>query len=202
MAATATLLPPREATDTTWLRLAQLSIALLIPTLLVFAVVGTFFTTISEGDFRYDADYWYTAVGLPLTAAGIGLVFAVHRLQHGRDGRLGTVGLWINIAALTELFAQLLASVVQGAEVRWGPLYPVCALLSFVGVALLAAGSWRTGLLPKWMLGVWPLIWIVGGLAAKGPTPVLLAAFLVGFGAVLTQRTRSRQSSPEGAIRA
>jgi hypothetical protein len=154
----------------------------------VFAVVGTFFTTISEGHFRYAADYWYTGVGLPLTLSGIALGIAVHKLQHGADGRLGRVGVWINTLALVELFAQLVVSLLTSSEVQWGPAYPLCALLSFVGIAMLAAGSWRTGLLPKWILGAWPLFWIVGGLAAKGPTPVLLILFFVGFCIVLTRR--------------
>lgn len=185
--------PTRAQTDATWLRLVQLCVATVFVPLGIFAVVGTFFTTISGGgDFRYTADYWYTAVGLPITLAGIGIALGVHRLQHGADGRLGTVGVWVNTLALVELFIQLLASVVEGSEVRWGPSYPVCALLSFVGVALLAAASWRTGLLPKWMLGVWPLVWILGSLAAVGPTPLVLAAFLVAFGVTLTRRVRRR----------
>lgn len=192
MSTSTATLPMRAQTETTWLRLAQLSLALAVPALVVFAIVGTFFTTISEGDFRYTADYWYTGVGLPITLAGTGLALGVHRLQHGADGRLGTVGVWINTLAMTELFAQLLTSVVVGAEVRWGPAYVVFTLLSFVGVALLAAGSWRTGVLPKWMLGVWPLVWIVGSLAAKGPTPLLLVAFFIAFGLTLTRRVAGR----------
>ena len=192
MSTSTVTLPIRAQTETTWLRLAQLSLTLAVPALAVFAIVGTFFTTISEGDFRYTADYWYTGVGLPITLAGTGLALGVHKLQHGADGRLGMVGVWVNTLALTELFAQLLASLVVSAEVRWGPAYPVCTLLSFIGVALIAAGSWRTGLLPKWMLGVWPLIWIVGSLAAKGPTPLLLVAFFIAFGLTLTRRIRDR----------
>jgi hypothetical protein len=99
---------------------------------------------------------------------------------------------WVNTVALVELFVQLGASVVEGSEVRWGPSYPVCALLSFIGVALLAAGSWRTGILPRWMLGVWPLVWILGSLAAMGLTPLALAAFLPVLGVTLTRRVRVR----------
>ena len=177
---TLTTRPAPAATDsTTWLRVAQLSVVLVVPALVILAVVGSLFTTIDSGDFRYTADYWYTAVGLPITLGGIGLALAVHRLQDGADGRLGTVGVWINTIALIELFVQLLASVIAGSELRWGPTYPLCTLLSFIGIALLAAGSWRTGVLPRWMLGVWPLVWVVGSLFAQGPTPLLLAAFLV-----------------------
>jgi hypothetical protein len=184
---TATLPTPAQ-TETIWLRLVQVSLALGIAGLIVFAVAGMFFTTISEGDFWYTADYWYTGAGLPIALAGIGLALGVHQLQRGADGRLGTIGVWVNILALTELFVQLLASVVAGAELRWGPTYVVCTFLTFAGTALLAAGSWRTGLLPKWMLGVWPLLWILGSFAGGGPVALVLAAFLVVFGVTLTRR--------------
>lgn len=185
--------PVRAETDATWLRLVQVCTAVAVVPLTIFAVVGTFFTTITGGgDFKYTADYWYTGVGLPITLIGIGIALGVHRLQHGADGRLGTIGVWVNTLALVELFVQLGASVIEGSEVRWGPSYPVCALLSFIGVALLAAGSWRTGILPRWMLGVWPLVWILGSLAAMGLTPLVLAAFLILFGITLTRRTRNR----------
>ena len=178
--------------DASWLRLLQGSIGLGVASVVVLGYLVLFTTTVDQGDFHHAADYWLTATGLPLAVAGIGIAFGVHRLQHGADGRLGTIGVWINIVALVELFAQLLVSVLVAAEVRWGPSYPVFTLLSFVGVALLAAGSWRTGLLPKWMLGVWPLVWIIGSLAAQGPTPFLLVVFLAAFGVTLTRRVRNR----------
>jgi hypothetical protein len=194
---TSTVTAPARTSDSTWLQLLQLSLAVGMVTLVVFAVVGTFYTTISGGDFRYTADYWYTGVGLPLTLMGVGHTLGVHKLQHGADGRLGTIGLWVNTLAMIELFAQLLASVVEGTEVRWGAAYPVFTLISFIGMSLLAAGSWRTGLLPKWMLGVWPVVWIIGGLAAQGPTPVLLCVFFLAFGIMLTRRVRSRAAASE-----
>jgi hypothetical protein len=194
MSTITTTVPARAATDATWLRLVQVCAALVVVPLVVFAVVGTFFTTISEGDFRYTADYWYTGVGLPITLIGIAIALGVHKLQHGADGRLGTIGVWVNTVALIELFVQLLVSVLEGTEVRWGPSYPVCTLLSFVGVALLAAGSWRTGILPRWVLGVWPLVWVLGCLAAIGPTPLLLAVFLPVLGVALTRRVHGREA--------
>jgi hypothetical protein len=172
--------PSTTSTDVSLVRLAQGAVVLAVPALLVFAYVGTFLTTISGGgDFEYTADYWYTGVGLPIIAAGIALTFAIHRLQHGADGRLGAIGFWVNAVASAELFVQLGSSLLVGSEVRWGPSYPVCTLLSFIGIALLAAGTWRTGLLPRWMLGLLPVVWILGSFAAVGPTPVVLAAFLI-----------------------
>jgi hypothetical protein len=178
----------RAETDTSWLRLVQTALAVDLVCLLVFAYVGTFLTTITEGDFRYTADYWYTGVGLPISLAGIAIVLGLHRLQHGGDGRLGRIGLWMNTIALVEIFAQLTASLVTSSEVRWGPSYPICAALTFVGVALFAAGSWRAGLLPRWMLGLFPVVWLLGSFAAFGATPVVLAAFFVVLGLTLTRR--------------
>ncbi|HET7357561.1 MAG TPA: hypothetical protein VFJ09_12875 [Nocardioidaceae bacterium] len=192
MASSTATVPPQIQTEMIWLRLVQLSLALGVAAVVVFAAVGMLFTTISEGDFRYTADYWYTGAGLPMAVAGIGLALGVHKLQRGADGRLGTIGVWVNALALTELFVQLLSSVIAGAELRWGPTYVVCSFLTFVGVALLAAGSWRTGLLPKWMLGVWPVLWILGTFAGTGPMSLLLAVYLVTFGITLTRRIKSR----------
>lgn len=192
MTTTTATVPTGAATDTTWLRLVQVSLAVVAPALVVLSSVMMFFTTVDGGEFRYAADYWLTAPGLPITLGFIGMVLGVHRLQHGADGRLGTAGTWLATLALAELFVQLLASVVTGTEVRWGPSYPVATLLLFVGVALLAAGSWRTGLLPRWVLGVWPLVLVLGSLASFGPTPLVLVAFLIGFGATLTRRVHRR----------
>lgn len=181
-----------RATDTAWLRLVQVSLAASVVPLVVFAVTGTFFTTISEGEFRYAADYWYTAMGVPLAVVGIAHTVGVHRLQHGADGRLGTIGVWINAIALTELFAQLVTSVATGAEVRWGPAYPIFTALTFLGVALLAAGSWRTGLLPRWLLGPWPLAWVLGTFAGYRLVPLALIAYFAVFGLLLTRRVEAR----------
>ena len=192
MSTSTATVPTRSQTDMTWLRLVQVCVAAIAVPLGILAVVNTFFTTVDASDFRYAADYWLTAPGLPIAVAGVGIALGVHKLQHGADGRLGTLGLWIYVLSMAELFVQLLDSLVVAAEVRWGPSYPVFTLLSFVGLALLAAGSWRTGVLPRWVLGVWPLLWVIGSFAAIGPMPLLLIPFLVVLAVVLTGRFRNR----------
>jgi hypothetical protein len=178
--------------DQAWLRVLHVSVVVGVVSLLLLGYLILFPTTVDEGDFRYAADYWLTANGLPLAAAGIGIALAVHRLQHGADGRLGAVGVWINTLALGELFVQLAASVAVGAELRWGPMYVLSTALTFLGTALLAAGSWRSGLAPRWVLGLWPVLWVLGSFAGTGPVPGVLAVFLVAFGAVVTRSVRSR----------
>lgn len=191
---TSTSSMPRVASlsDASWLRFLQGSIALGVASVVVLGYTILFTTTVDQGDFHYAADYWLTATGLPLAVAGIGIALAVHRLQHGADGRLGATGVWINTLALAELFVQLAASVAVGAELRWGPMYILSTALTFVGTALLAAGSWRSGLAPRWMLGVWPVLWVLGSFAGTGPVPFVLAVFLVSLGVAVSRSVPSR----------
>lgn len=194
MSTATTLKQTRFEDDERWVRLIRLAVAVGIASLLVFAYVGTFQTTISGGGrFKYTADYWYTGTGLPFALVGMGLTLGVHRLQHGADGRLGTVGLRLNLFALAVLFVQLAASLVAGAEEQWGPSYIVSTFLTFLGTALLAAGSWRTGLLPRAMLAIWPMIWVLGTFAAQGPTPLLLIPFLIALAVRVTRQVRGSQ---------
>ena len=194
MAATTTTSTTAVTTahDATWLKVLHWSVGLGIASVLVLGYLIMFTTTVDEGEFRYAADYWLTGTGLPLAVAGIGMVLAVHRLQHGADGRLGAVGTWINTVALVELFVQLASCVAVGAELRWGPMYILSTCLTFLGTALVAAGSWRTGLAPRWMLGVWPVVWALGSFAGTGPVPGLLAVFLVLFALTITRSVRRR----------
>jgi hypothetical protein len=78
--------------------------------------------------------------------------------------------------------------VVVGAELIWGPLYPVCAFGLMIGLALLAAGSWRVGLVPRWMLAVWPPLGLVGSFLGVGPIPLVFVAFLVVLAVLLRAR--------------
>jgi hypothetical protein len=183
---------PTTRTEASLVRLVLLGVAVAGVGLAVLAATGTLATTTSGGGhFDHTADYWYTASGLPIAMGAIGTLLGVHWLQHGADGRLGAVGVWIGVLALGELFVQLLASVLTSVEQQWGPSYVLCTAMAFVGHAVLAAGSWRTGLLPRWLLGVWPLAFVLGSFAAWGPMPLLLIAFYVVLGIVLSKRVAS-----------
>jgi hypothetical protein len=187
MTTTAIAVEARSA-DTKLVRTLQIVLGIGIVALVVFAIVATFWTTVDGGEFKYAADYWYTAPGVPIAIVGIVHAFTVHRLQHGRDGKLGAVGTWLNAIACAVLAVQCGASVIAGAELRWGPTYVLCSFFTLVGLALLAAGSWRTGLLPKWVLGLWPVVWLVGSFFATGPGPLLLVALYIVFMVVLPRR--------------
>ncbi|GAA1938508.1 hypothetical protein [Nocardioides marmoribigeumensis] len=186
---TSTTSTPRARTDDYWLRLTLTGIGLAIVGLLMMGL-AMLFGTFHDDDF-HATDYVLTSAALP---QGVGLFLATlgfHRLQRGRDGRLGTVGVWVYGLCMAELVVQCMASVVVASELIWGPLYPLCAFGLMVGLVLLAAGSWRVGLLPKWMLGVWPPLGLIGSFLGIGPIPLVFAAFLALLAVLLRQRVRS-----------
>ncbi len=176
--------------DATWLKTARIGIGIAVLGLLTMGSTMLFWTT-SDLEFHYVADYVLTMAALP---HGVGLLMftvGVHRLQHGRDGRLGAVGTWLYVVCISELVVQCMASVAAGAELRWGPTYVVSSFGAFVGLALLAVGSWRVGLVPRWMLGCWPVLGLIGSFLGVGPIPLVFVVFLAYFGVVLTRRVAS-----------
>lgn len=186
---TATTVQPAARTDTSWLRITLLGIAFAILGLLMMGVSMLLSPAAPEGAaFRGVADYVLTVAALP---QGVGLLvttLGVHRLQRGSDGRLGAAGVWLYGVCMAELVVQCMASVVAGAELIWGPLYPLCSFGLMIGLALLAAGSWRVGLVPRWMLAVWPPLGLLGSFLAVGPIPLVFVAFVVALAVVLRQR--------------
>lgn len=190
---TETLLRPTVRNDATWLRLTQVGAALAVVGIAIMCPTYLFWKTVEGGDFKYAADYWLTLAALPVGAGLLLHTLGVHRLQHGRDGRLGAVGTWLLVGCVVELVVQCMASAAVGSELRWGPTYVLCALGTFVGLALLAAGSWRVRLVPRWVLGVWPPLGLLGGFFGIGPVPFVFAAFLVLFEVLLARRVTSAE---------
>lgn len=191
---TAITLQRGTRSQTSWLRLMSVGSYLASVGLAVLALTQTFWTTSSGGDFKYAADYWMTAPALPI---GLGIVlhaFAIHRLQRGHDGRLGGIGVWLFAMSSAVIVVLCMVSLALGAEVRVGPAYPVCALLSFVGLGLLTAGSWRAGLLPRWMLGAWPPLMLLGSWAGQSLIPLIFAGFLIASRAIIGRYIDTEQS--------
>lgn len=183
---TTTTLRPEARTDAFWLRLTLVGIGLAIIGLLMMGL-SMLFGTLHDDNF-HASDYVLTSAALP---QGVGLFLATlgfHRLQRGRDGRLGTAGIWVYGVCMVELLIQCMASVVASSELIWGPVYPVCAFGLMIGLVLLAAGSWRVGLLPKWMLSVWPPLGLIGSFLGIGPIPLVFVAFLALLAVVLPKR--------------
>jgi hypothetical protein len=185
-----TTLQPETRTDAAWLRLTLAGIGLAVVGLLMMGLTMLMTPPLAEGgSFRHAYDYVLTVAALP---HGVGMFLTVlgfHRLQHGRDGRLGTAGVWLYGLCVTELVAQCAASVAAGSELIWGPLYPICAFGLMIALGLLAAGSWNVGLLPRWMLGFWPPLGLVGSFLGVGPIPLVFTAFLVLMAALLPRRS-------------
>jgi hypothetical protein len=180
-----------ETTTDSWLRVTLIGIGLGVLGLLMMGLPLLLATQTDEGPFQHASDYVLTVAALP---QGVGLFLTTlgfHRLQRGRDGRLGRAGVWVYGICMAELVVQCMASVVVGEELIWGPLYPICAFGLMLGLALLAAGSWKVGLLPRWMLGVWPPLGLLGSFLGVGPVPLLFVVFLVGMAIVLPRRLRS-----------
>lgn len=188
---TTTTLQAAERTDAFWLRTTLLGIGLAVLGLLMMGLTMLMSTTTGTGPYQHASDYVLTVAALP---QGLGLfltVFGFHRLQHGHDGGLGSAGVWVYGLCATELVIQCMASVVARAELIWGPLYPLCAFGLMFGLALLAAGSWRVGLLPRWMLAVWPPLGLLGSFLGVGPIPLLFVVFLTVLGVTLARRRRT-----------
>lgn len=188
---TTTTIRAEARTDAAWLRLTLVGVGLAIIGLLMMGLTMLLGPTTDEGHF-HASDYVLTSSALPQGVGLFLLTLGFHRLQRGRDGRLGTVGVWVYGVCMTELVIQCTASVVAGSELIWGPLYPLCAVGLMVGLALVAAGSWNLGLLPKWMLGVWPPLGVVGSFGGQGPIPLVFVVFLVLVAIVLPRRLPTR----------
>jgi hypothetical protein len=175
------------------LRWVQLALAVGVASSAAEAGTLLFTDAGKGGDFKYTADYWLTGAGVGHALASLVLVMAVRRLQAGRDGRLGLIGVVINSLACIVLAAQMSAGLATASEVRWGPSYPLATLAAFIGLSLFAAGSWRVGVLSRWMLGLWPVVWVIGSMAAVGPTPLLLIAYFCAMAVILTRRGPSHR---------
>lgn len=150
-----------------------------------------FFVTTSSGDgrFRHAGDYALTANGIPYLAALLALLPALRTLQRGRDGRLGRAGIALASLGSAVLLAIFVYGLAAGTESSFGPGYVLASLATILGVGLFAAGSWRVGLLPRWLLVLWVVAWTVGSmLPIMRPGPLLLAAVYLAMAALLPRR--------------
>ncbi|HET7172654.1 MAG TPA: hypothetical protein VFI30_00060 [Nocardioidaceae bacterium] len=146
-------------------------------------------TTPDEGHFHYLGDYLLTASGIPYMLALLVLLTSLRTLQGRRDGRTGYIGSAIasvGAVVLTGIFGY---GLIAATSSSLGPTYVLAALATVVGVIVFAVGSWRAGLLPRWLLVAWPVAWILGSaLPFPGPWPLLLAALYVVMAVVLPRR--------------
>jgi hypothetical protein len=154
------------------------------------AVLGFGTTTSGTGHYQYAADYWLTAAAIPHAIGLLLVLLGVRRLQGARDGRLGAAGITVAGLCLAALTVIIVMSLVVAHEVQAGPTYILGTLGAVIGVALFAAGSWRVGLLPRWLLAIWPIVWAIGSYAAFSISPLLL---MVLYGVMLVLLHRRAQ---------
>jgi hypothetical protein len=189
----AQLAPPAPAHtghDDAW-RLVSVGVALSVTAALLEAAVLVFgSTTPGTGPYQHAGDYWLTAAALPHAAGVLLVLLGVRRRQGARDGRLGLAGLVLAAVCLVALSAIITASLVVAHEIQGGPTYVLGTLGAVIGIGLFAAGSWRVGVLPRWLLAIWPVIWGIGSFAAVSISPLALVAFDVTL-LVIVGRDRS-----------
>jgi hypothetical protein len=110
------------------------------------------FAKSSSGDtYHHAADYWITALGIPYMLAPLLFLPALHKLNRGRDGRLGLAGLAISRVGLLTFLPLLTYSLIVGADRSFGPTYILATLATFVGLALFTTGTFRAKMLPPWI---------------------------------------------------
>jgi hypothetical protein len=174
----------------TALRRAQVALALGAAGGVLLAGINLFATTTSgDGRFQHAGDYWLTADGIPCMLALLLLLPSLRALQARRDGRLGATGIAVASIGAIVLLATFVYGLAAATASSLGPTYLLAALATLVGVALFAAASWRTGLLPRWLLVAWILTFAIGSaVPIPGPGPLLLAAAYVTIAITLGRR--------------
>jgi hypothetical protein len=146
-------------------------------------------TSSDDGKFQHSGDYVLTADGIPFIAALLILLPALRALQGRRDGRLGLAGIALASVGSAVLLTIFVYGLAAATESSFGPGYVLASLATIVGVALFAAGSWRAGLLPRWLLPLWVVAWTIGSmLPILRPGPLLLAAVYLTMAALLPRR--------------
>jgi hypothetical protein len=177
-------------------RRAQVALVVGAAAAVALAAMVLFVTTTSDGAFQHTGDYFLTANGIPYVLVLLVLLPALRTLQQRRDGRLGQMGIALASLGAIVLLGIFVHGLAAATEDSLGPSYVLASLATIVGVALFAAGSWRTGLLPRWLLALWVVAWAIGSmLPILAPGPLLLAAVYLTMAALLPRRLTTLGSS-------
>lgn len=159
------------------------------------AAMVLFVTTTDDGKFQHTGDYFLTADGILCVLALLVLLPALRALQRARDGRLGQAGIAFASLGGAALLVVFVHGLAAGTETSLGPTYVLASVATIVGVTLFAAGSWRAGLLPRWLLPLWVVVWAIGSmLPILEPGGFLLAAVYLTMAALLSGRLATSDS--------
>lgn len=172
---------------------AQISLCVGAVAAVTLAAMAFVPTSTDDAAFHHVGDYVLTALGIPTVVAVATLLAALRALQHRRDGRLGVVGVAATCAGAFVLAGMFVYGLIAATGSSLGPTYVLASAAMILGVLLFAVASWRTGLLPRWLLVAWPVTWAVGGLlpVLPLPSPLLLAAVYLAMAVLLPRRVTS-----------
>lgn len=147
-------------------------------------------TSTDDAAFHHVGDYVLTALGIPYVLAPTALLPSLRILQQRRDGRFGVAGIVATGVGAFVLLGMFVYGLIAATGSSLGPTYVLASAAMILGVLLFAIASWRTGLLPRWLLVAWPVAWTVGGLlpVLPLPSPLLLAAVYVVMAVLLPRR--------------
>lgn len=119
-------------------------------------------------------------------------LIGMQSMQEDRTGLLARLGLWLTIVSFAALIVQSVAGIVIGQEYVLGPLYPIGAVLSRLGLILWAIAAYRAGVLPRWLGPVLALAWVIA--PPLGPIPTVFALPIVWAAAAIALRPPARRS--------
>ncbi len=177
------------------LRFALGALVLGAASAVALAAMVLFVTTTDDGAFQHTGDYFLTANGILCILPLLVLLPALRALQQGRDGRLGQAGIVLAYLGGIALLVVFVHGLAASTETSLGPTYVLASLATILGVILFAAGCWRIGLLPRWLLALWVFAWLVGSmLPILAPGGFLLAAVYLAMAALLPRRLATQES--------
>jgi hypothetical protein len=90
-----------------------------------------------------------------------------------------------------------IASTVGKDDQTLGPLYPIAALVTFIGMIVFTIASLRARILPWWTTPALTLGWIVGGVVGDdGPLGFKASALLLAAAGIAVAVVANRQRTP------
>lgn len=122
------------------------------------------------------------ALLIPLSIAVTALAALLLR-QAGRQSRTSGAGLALTGTGAAGVVVAACASLLTGRDHVLGPVFGLGAVLSVIGLVLIAITIARSGMPPRWTGIAIAVGWLVGGPLGPPVTALLLAAILIAIAA-------------------
>lgn len=113
-------------------------------------------------------DYGFTFLLIPFAGAMVAVLFALHRMTGGRDGRSGQVGLVVSGVGMLGFVVAAVLTLATADASSGGPLYPLAMLATLVGMVLMSIGWVASRTSPRWVLPLLAVAWLFGGPVGEG----------------------------------